>query len=372
MTIAKENMKNKIEVEGVLMNYSIKKDENAERKFARDGQFKVGDKYTRYSGYVDVLTNPTTGNYVRIDIDTEPKTYKSGANEGKPTALTLLMESLSKKELDSYNKTRNVATTPTVSVWGREPFNFKFDDNWYFKDDVLVETLQTKLGFANLNVGEPVAEPRFKNEFVLYGYVSDIKDELDSKENPTDRVVVNAYVPYISGFGENEKVLAFKAPLIAGVCVDEEGEYDMAQLILEEEQMAGVIGYSWKLTGSIHSWMDVPADMPQETGRKRGVGRQVKETVQGRHYSEILLEGIDILGTDGEVFSEEDIEQAVKARQILIETKRKEREEKKANGGANKGRGIGGRGGNSDATVGRASTAGATATTSTRGARRGW
>lgn len=371
MAIKKEDMHNSIKLEGILLGYSIKKDDKATRMYSREGQFKEGDIYTRYSGFIDVLTNVETGNYVRVGIDTEPKTYKSGTRMGEPTELSLLVESMSKKEIDGYNKTRSVANTPTVSVWGREPYHFKFDDNFYFKDGVLVETIKTDLGFANLTVGNPVEEPRFKNEFVVYGYVSSIKDEMDNKNMPTDRVVVEAYVPYTTGYGENEKVLAFNMPLIGGKCVDELGEYDIAQLILEEENGMGVTGYSWKLVGSIHSWSDVE-EVETDDRPRRGGGRQVKETKQGRHNTELLLEGYHVLGNDGELFSEEDIEQAIKARQIAIETKRKKAEDKKANGGnATKGRAIGGRGGNSESTLGRGATSTATASTTTAPTARG-
>ena len=134
MGIQDRDMKNKIELSGILMAYNIKKDDKAKRMFAREGHFEVGDTYVRYTGFVDVLTDLDTNNYVRVNVDTEYKTYQSGASKGQPTAMTDLMEDLSAKKVDSYNKTKDVSATPTISVWGREPYHFQFSDNFYFKD----------------------------------------------------------------------------------------------------------------------------------------------------------------------------------------------------------------------------------------------
>ena len=59
--------------------------------------------------------------------------------------MTDLMEDLSAKKVDSYNKTKDVSATPTISVWGREPYHFQFSDNFYFKDGNLVETVLMRL-----------------------------------------------------------------------------------------------------------------------------------------------------------------------------------------------------------------------------------
>ncbi len=354
MGIQDKDMKNKIELSGVLMAYSIKKDDKAKRMFSREGHFEVGDTYTRYSGFVDVLTNLETGNYVRVNIDTEYKTYQSGASKGQATAMTDLMEDLSAKKVDSYNKTKDVSATPTISIWGREPYHFQFTDNFYFKDGNLVESIQTNLGFANLTLGDPVKEPQFKNIFAVHGVVSDIRDEMDKDDNPTGRTIVEAYVPYSTGRDDSKKVLAFKIPLIATDCVDEEGEYNMGDIIQEEEQDAGVIGYSVVLVGSIRSWQEGASQTPKREGGRRGRGKAFVETTQTRHFSELMLEGYDFLGEDGDLFDEEDIEDAIKARQIQVENKRKKAEEKASGASIEKPR-MGRGGASSSSEGGRAS-----------------
>lgn len=358
MGIQDKDMKNKIELSGILMAYNIKKDDKAKRLFAREGHFEVGDTYTRYTGFVDVLTDLDTNNYVRVNVDTEYKTYQSGASKGQPTAMTDLMEDLSAKKVDSYNKTKDVSATPTISVWGREPYHFQFTDNFYFKDGNLVESLQTNLGFANLTLGEPTKEPQFKNIFAVHGVVSDIRDEVDKDDNPTGRTIVEAFVPYSTGRDENKKVLAFKIPLVATACVDEEGDYDMGEIIQEEEQDAGVIGYSVMLVGSIRSWQEGAIQAPSREGGRKGRGKKFVETTQTRHFSELLLEGYDFLGDDGDLFDEEDIEDAIKARQIQVETKRKKAEEKASGASIEKprmGRGGASAGASASSTGGRAS-----------------
>lgn len=357
MGIQDRDMKNKIELSGILMAYNIKKDDKAKRMFAREGHFEVGDTYTRYNGFVDVLTDLETGNYVRVNVDTEYKTYQSGASKGQPTAMTDLMEDLSAKKVDSYNKTKDVSATPTISVWGREPYHFQFSDNFYFKDGNLVESIQTNLGFANLTIGDPVKEPQFKNIFAVHGVVSDIRDEVDKNEDPTGRTIVDAYIPYAYGRDENKKVLAFKMPLVATTCVDEEGEYDMGEILQEEEQDAGVIGYSVLLVGSIRSWQEGASQQaPKREGGRRGRGKSFVETTQTRHFSELVLEGYDFLGEDGDLFDEEDIADAIKARQIQVETKRKKAEEKSNESSIEKPRmGRGGASTGGSSTGGRAS-----------------
>ena len=132
MAFNEKQFKNNINVRGVLFNYSIKKDAEAKRTFDREGFFKKGDKFTEYRGFVDILTNVETGSYVRVNVQSEYKTYNSGANQGKATVLTETLEAMANKEIETFRKTGKVEETPTVSVWGREPYNFKFGDNFYF------------------------------------------------------------------------------------------------------------------------------------------------------------------------------------------------------------------------------------------------
>lgn len=370
MAFNKKDFRNNINVRGILLNYSIRKDTEAKRMYDREGYFKKGDKFTELKGYVDIMTDPVTGNYVRINIQTEPKTYKTGANKGKPTALTLTLEDMANKELDTFRKTGKVDETPTVSVWGREPYNFKFGDNFYFKDGELVETVTTDLGFANLTVGEPEAEPRFENEFVVHAYASKLDEELDKDGLPTGRMIVTASVPYVTGSEENEKVLAFNIPLIGGMCEDEEGEYDVAELLNEEEDDQGFVDFCWELCGSIHSWTDVPVQQSNDVSTRRGRGRKAKEVATGKHNSELLLEGFYLLGEDGDVFSPDDMLEASKARQILVENKRKKAEEKEQGNTSNSKRDLGGRSSGRGALS--ASTASSSSSEAPKRGRRNW
>ena len=365
MAIQDKDMKNKINLQGVLMNYRINKDDKAKRMFDREGYFKKGDTYVRYQGYVDVLTDPSNDTYVRVNVDTEHKVYNSGDKKGQATDVTKMMERMASKEIvETYARTKDVTNSLTISVWGREPYHFQFTDNFYFnKEGQLVESIQTNLGFANLTVKDPVAEPTFQNEFIVYGFVNELVDEMDKDDNPTGRVVVNTLVPYAYGRDDNRKVLAFNMPLIAGVCEDEEGEYNLGNMILEEEQNAGVIGYSWQLNGMIRGWSEQQETVTDDSKPTRRLGRKATvETTPNRHNSELVLLGVDILGEDGDLYDEGDIEDAVKARQIMVENKRLKAEEKSSQSqeGAPKSRGIGGRSG------------GASTGSTGRSTRRGW
>lgn len=367
MSFNKKDFKNNINLSGIVYDYLIKKDTDAKRMFDSEGRFKRGDKYTSYNGYISVLTSVEPMNYVRVNVQTEYKTYKSGNNVGKPTSATLALEEMANKTLPTYRKTGKVNETPTVSVFGNEPYNFKFTDNFYFKKDTmeLVETINTDLGFANLVIGDPVDEPRFSNEFTIHAYASKLDEELDKDGLPTGRMVVTASVPYTYGRDENEKVLAFDIPLIGGLCEDEEGEYDMAEYLVAEEEDQGFTEFSWELVGSIHSWTDAPVQQVEEGTSRRGRGRKAKEVVNGKHMVEFLLEGFYILGEDGDVFSQDDMLEASKARQVLVETKRKKAEESSNEPQASTQRSMSGRA---------SGRGGASASTSgtTRSSRRGW
>ena len=104
MAFNEKQFKNNINVRGVLFNYSIKKDAEAKRMFDREGFFKKGDKFTEYRGFVDILTNVETGSYVRVNVQSEYKTYNSGANQGKATALTEALEAMANKEIETLMK----------------------------------------------------------------------------------------------------------------------------------------------------------------------------------------------------------------------------------------------------------------------------
>ena len=80
---------------------------------------------------------------------------------------------------------------------------------------------------------------------------------------------------------------------------------------------------------------------------------------------EFLLEGFYILGKDGDVFSQDDMLEASKARQVLVETKRKKAEESSSEPQASTQRSMSGR------ASGRGG-ASASTTGTTRSSRRGW
>ena len=97
MSFNKKDFKNNINLSGIVYDYSIKKDTDAKRMFDSEGRFKRGDKYTSYNGYISVLTSVEPMNYVRVNVQTEYKTYKSGSNTGKPTSATLALEEMANK-----------------------------------------------------------------------------------------------------------------------------------------------------------------------------------------------------------------------------------------------------------------------------------
>lgn len=333
-----KDFRNNVVVKGVVYNYYVNKNEKAERAYDREGVFKKGDTYTQYRGYVDVLTNPETKEYVRIDVQGEPEVYKSGENKGEATSKSVVLEAMAKKTLPSFKRTNSVQDTPTIQVYGRGNFNLKFSDNIYFSDpQTLIEQTKLDLGFANMYVNDPTDAPVFENNFIVHGFVEDFKPEVVKGEE-TDRLVVKIKVPYTTGSEERGNLQTKVMPLsfVAGVAEDEEGEYDLAELIEEAEDDGGVIGYSWRFTGRVRGYEESSAPKAED-GRRR-IGRKIVDA-EGKHQQEIVLEGIDSLG-DGMAFPEDDIRELDKARQVHIENERKKAEDRASKkDGAKKGRG---------------------------------
>lgn len=327
-----KDFRNEIRLSGAIENYFIQKDPKAKRMFDGGERFKKGDTFTEYKGYIDVRTSPE--DVVRIGVQTEWSEYN-----GEPTKVSVALEAMSNNEIPTYRKTQSLADTPLISFFGRdkqENPQMKFSDNYYAtKEGLMVETIRTDLGFAKFSIKDPSANcdwsdtKEFQNEFIVSGVITDLKDEV-VKDEETGRVLVKVQVPYTYGSEEkgNLVVRAMPITLVAGMSSDEEGEFDMAELIMEEEEEAGVTDLSWKINGHIHGWTDVPEQPKEDTSGRRRLGRKTVDTQnKGKHVQEFMIDGIDILGEDGELFDLDDLQDAINARRVDMENKAKKKAE---------------------------------------------
>lgn len=334
MAMNVKDFKNVIKLQGCIEGYYIKKDPKAKRKYDGGDRFKKGDTFTEYTGFIDVRTSKE--DVVRINVQSEWSVYN-----GEPTKVSLALEAMSNNEILTYAKTGSLTETPLISFFGKDKQGndqLKFNDNYYpDKTGGMVETIRTDLGYAKFSIKDPSVDgdfsntKEFQNEFIVCGVITDLKEEM-VKDEETGRVVVKVQVPYAQGSEEKNNLVIRAMPLtlIAGMSSDEEGEFDMAELILDEEDEAGVIDLSWQINGHIHGYTDQPAQPKQEDSGRRRLGRKTVDTNnRGKHIQEFLIDGIDILGEDGEgeLFSKEDLKDAINARRVDMENKKKKAQE---------------------------------------------
>lgn len=365
MAMNVKDFSNVISLNGVVEDYFISKDPKAKRLFDGGDRFKKGDTYTSYTGYIDVRTSPN--DIVRVNIQSE---YTLKQN-GDPTAQTDALESMANKEVPKFKTTNNLLETPLISFFGdyKGVPSFKFNDNYYVaKDGSVVEGIRIDLGFAKFSLKDPSKnedfsdKEEFMNEFVVNGVITKIDEELVNNEE-TGRVKVKAQIPYSYGSEERNNFVVRSMPidLIAGMSSDDEGEFDMAELIVEEDEENGVIDFSWQIIGHIHGYVETTETAkPTETGGRRlGRGRQTVNTnTKSTYKQEFMIDGIGILGADGDLFDLDDLREAINARLVDIENKKKKAEANAETETAPTSRGSRGvnRGGDSEgATSGRAS-----------------
>lgn len=330
MSINVKDIRNEIRLSGAIENYFIQKDDKAKRLFDGGDRFKKGDTYTSYNGYIDVRTSED--DFVRVNIQSEYRTKK----DGNPTDQTLSLEAMSEGELPSLRKTGNLLETPLISFFG--DYNgvpsMKFNDNYYAsKDGSAVQSIRIDLGFANFSVKEPSKDGdysnkrEFKNEFVVHGYVTKLDEEI-VKDEETGRVKLHIEVPYTYGSEAKGNLVVRSMPLdlIGGMSVDDEGEFDVAELLVEEENTAGITELSWRIDGHIHGFIDTPQVQKSEEssgGRSLRRGRKSVDTSssRGKYVQEFMIDYIAILGDDGDLFDRDDIKDAINARKADLENK---------------------------------------------------
>lgn len=339
MALNTKNILSNGEFKGVLFGYDIKK-ETVKASYTQtvkvgeemEAVFTQGEDVIKYKGYISILTNPETGQFVTVNINTNaPMKFQDhvlevwGAKKIKRHAD--ILEMMVDKKLDTYNKIKDITKVHTVTVQ-----NNGLTDKFYPMNGEIVENINVELGFGNLFLDEPTEEPKFENSVIVHGMVKDVRPEVDKEGEETGRALVDVYVPYISGSEKkgNQVIRAYKTTFVAGFLEGEteEEDYDLGADLLDYADE--IIEDSWKFGIEINNYyVEKEAPKAETEGGKR-FGRQVRETVQTNRErkSEFLLTGIDQLMTP---FDEEDIRDALKMREVAIEEAKKRAEERQAN-----------------------------------------
>ena len=315
MSIDVKNIVNTVSLSGVVAGYKIEKREGKMMWDDERNGRKKGDPVTQYVGYVTVQTGENE--FATVNVQNIENFYN-----GEPDFTSQALEQMANEEVDTFYKTKDLTQTPTISIYG----GVKINDNYYVTNGELHESLRVDLGFGRISLKEPSEEPRFNNNFGVNAIVEDVVPELKNDEE-TGRAIVHLIVPYTYGSKANQVVRAMKMQVVAGVCVDEEGEYDLGAMILEEPD--DLIGYSWEIEGRLHGYFEESEPQQEEPSEgRRGFGRQRKTTQTNRkRVSEYLLTGIYLL-QDGDAFEEEDIREARQERERHIAELHKRDEEK--------------------------------------------
>lgn len=329
-----KDLTNKISLKGLVDAYDIKANEGTMGWDDERSGLKKGDKVIQYSGYIRVMTgeNQTAS----INVNYRNQSFRNG--ELDPTSQAL--DAMAKQTVQTFGKTRDITKTPTIRIYG----GASLVDKYYVRDQEVFGGLRAELGFGYVTLGEPVEEPEFENVLNVAVYVKDIAPEIKNDEE-TGRAVIKAIFPYSTGSEKKgtQVIRATQIEFVAGAYEDEEGRYDLGGELLDYSDE--VLDYSWVFIGELNGYVEQKEPTQADRGGERkGFGKRAIIDTKQKRYSEFLLTGLDMLA-DGEAFTEEDIKDAIQAREKDIAEKMKADEEK-ANQADNtqKGRGSFGQG----------------------------
>lgn len=311
-----KNLKNTLSLKGVVDGYKIEAVDSVMRWDDAKNGLKVGDAVVQYKGYITVRTG--VNQFASVNIQRN-QSFRNG--ELDPTSQAL--EAMSKQEVQTYGKTHDFAKTPTIRIYG----GASLVDNYYVKDQEVHGGIRADLGFGYVTLGDPVDEPEFENLLNVSVLVKDIVPEV-VKDEETGRAVVKAIFPYTYG-SEKKGTLVVRATtleFVAGEYEDEQGKYDLGTELLDYGDE--VLDYSWVLIGELNGYLEEQKDIaPADGEKRRGFGKRAIIDTKPKRHTEFLLTGLDILD-NGEAFSDEDIRDAIQAREKDIAEKMKADEEK--------------------------------------------
>lgn len=338
MSINTKELVNVIELKGVVAGYKIEARDSVMYWDDERQGLKKGDKVVQYNGYVIVQTGENQ--FATLNVQRNKQFYN-----GDLDATSKALEAMANEEVETYRKTRDFTKTPTIRIRGGARLN----DNYYVKDGEVHGGLRAELGFGYITLGDPVDEPEFENVLNLSVLVTDIKEEVikkaDKDDEETGRAVVEVVLPYTYGSEKKgtQVIRAIKMNFVAGSYVDEEGEFNLGADLLEYGADE-ILDCSCLFIGELNSYYvdDEPAEVVEDNKPRRGFGKSARRVTNTKRTtkSEFLLTGVDVIG-DGDAFPEEDIRDALQARNKDIEEKKRNEEEKvkKEESGVARGRG---------------------------------
>lgn len=196
-----------------------------------------------------------------------------------------------------------------LSIFGNGDFVPHFSENRYVTKETneVKVSLQADLGFGNLSIKEDLGVEDFKAEFDVEMFVTSIEDEMrkvgEDDEEETGRLIVKGYTPVYDGD-------VIKTQIV----VPETIEGDEEEVIPFAEQVREAVeeGNTVEFYGDMNYQRIVKE---KKVGGKLGKAKIEKEVTT---IYELVAGGAEIIEGDNE-YDEDDIEKAVKERQIKLE-----------------------------------------------------
>nr|DAH73419.1 MAG TPA: hypothetical protein [Caudoviricetes sp.] len=316
---------NKIELVGAVKEHKLNK--GTSNKDGKTSNYINGslvlacgnDTEIELKVFVNELTNPKDGSTPKVR-----KNYE-------------ILSGIIDKE---YPTMVDDAENPTaLSVYGNGNFTAQLKEERYANQTrtECSTRISCDLGFGNFKVVTNDVDT-FRANFDIEAYVSELVDEVKGEdEEETGRVIVKCLVPTSKGD-------IFPISLIAGDVTDDEGTFNMGEVLKDE----GIEGET------INFWGDINFGKIIERVKKGGSMGRAKFEEKTTYVHELTVVGAERVADD-KAYEDEDIEMAMKQRTIAMEEVLTKAKEKDASAGSAPAKGRGG--------IGSKASTGATAPT---------
>lgn len=270
---------------------------------------KDGEKWNEINGSIVVRTNNGDGN--NNDIELRVSFLKEFTKSGNVNKKFALLKDVINGKIKTLATAKQGEEALRISIWGNGDFVPKIGENRIpdIEENKVKCRPQFEIGFGNITekTEEELPEDKFKAEFEIEAYIDKIEEEVkkneDNEEEETGRLVIKAYMPLYGG-----DIMPLE--LIVPEKLDDE---PFAKEILDAVDRGEIEeGMTMYFNGIIKN------EAIEDKSKKKGIGKV--KTKKVKYINELVIEGVDWLPSNKQ-YDEEDIESALKERQIKLEEK---------------------------------------------------
>ncbi len=242
------------------------------------------------------------------------------SKEGKVRKVYTTLKQILDKEFQTLADGASEEDAVKIRVWGNDGFTPQFREEMYVTDNNKDETttrISVDLGFGNVTIANDTKPEDYKATFDVEMFIAKIEEEVKNQEE-TGRVIVKGYVPVYGG-----EVIPLT--VIAGIVVDDEGEFNFGEQIRNEISEGS----------TINLWGDIDFKSIITKTEKGGSLGRAKIEEKREYVHDLVATGGDIVDDPDDEFDEDLIRQACGERknkmdEVLQESKKE---------GKNKGKG---------------------------------